>query len=264
MTNTGSPYSVTRMGSGSSAAPDIAQNCGPSRKSRLPCITKQGTPLTLRACNPAIASRCAGSASSSPTQDSNRSPRMYRASAPAASVRRKLKNCRVISGRLASMCRSEMKSVATRSRGGGVNAFDFQDHDLFERSIFLERAHLAGGHVADLVHHLHALDNFSEHCVTPARLVRIERRIVVEIDIELRVGAVRFGRARHADGAALGGQAVARFVERLVGSGLQFVTGVVAAALNEETGDHSMENRVGLLSLVDIAQEVRNGERCAF
>src|SRR5580658_8328940 len=217
----GSPCSVTRMGSGSSSAPDIAQNCGPSRKSRLPCMTKQGTPPKVRARSPAIASRCAGSASSSPTQDSNRSPRMYRASAPAASVRRKLKNCWVISGRLASMCRSEMKSVATRSLARGFDPLDFQDHDLFERSIFLDRAHLAGRHVADLVHHFHALDYLSEHGVSPARLIRIERRVVVQIDIELRVGAVRLGGARHADGAALVGHAVARFVEYLVGRGFQ-------------------------------------------
>jgi hypothetical protein len=69
---------------------------------------------------------------------------MYRASACRASSERKLRNCSVIAGRLASMCKSEIKSVATLlvmgdfvrlGFGDTLDAFD--DHGL-ERRIFLE------------------------------------------------------------------------------------------------------------------------------
>jgi hypothetical protein len=74
-------------------------------------MTKQGTPVEDSARNPAMAALCAASGTSSPTQDSNRSPRMYKAEAYGASVARKLKKCSMTAGRLASMCRSEINSA---------------------------------------------------------------------------------------------------------------------------------------------------------
>ena len=61
---------------GEQRAPVSRQKRSPSRKSRLPCITKQGTPESVSARSAANTSRFDGSGSSSPIQTSNRSPRM--------------------------------------------------------------------------------------------------------------------------------------------------------------------------------------------
>src|ERR1700722_9677540 len=189
----------------------------------------------------------AGSASSSPTQVSKRSPRMYRASAFVAWTLRKSRNCSIASGALASKCTSETKSRAmalvrwgTRRRDGGCRSggrgcwsccgcggrrggrgrrgarhdlFDFLDDDRLQGCIGLERPYGAGRHRADAIDHVHALDDATEDGITPAGRHRIKVRIIGDVDVELRVARVRGVTARKPDRAALILQAVAGLVE---------------------------------------------------
>src|SRR5882672_12602344 len=214
---------------------------------------------------PAIAADCAVSGASSPTQDSNRSPRMYKASASPASVARKLKNCSVIAGRVASMCKSEMKSAATwalqppRLRAG--DALDSFDHHGLERRVFLEGCARAGRNVADPVDHIHALNDLAEYCIAPSGFVGVERLIVEEIHVELRVAAMRILGAGHADRASLIRQAVAGFIDHFCGRGHELVIAVEAAALDDEIGDDAVKSRARIVSLIHVFQEMRDGER---
>src|SRR6202041_2697226 len=190
-------------GSCSNCAPLISENRRDSRKSRLPCMTKQGTPLEVRVRSPAMAADCAASGASSPIHDSNRSPRMYKAAAFFASLCRNSKNCATIAGRVASMCKSEMKSVVIadrtdflrfRSCGAArgtraANALDLQNHDRFYRR-FVDRAVLTRGNIADAIDHVHAVDHAAEDRVTPTRGIGIERGVVVQIHIELTIASM--------------------------------------------------------------------------
>src|SRR3546814_7753437 len=88
-----------RVGSSSSLMPARCAYASPSRKSRLPCMRATGTPLSDRAFSLSATKAPVSEGSSSPTQASNRSPRMYSASAPRAWPSRKSPNSRVISGR---------------------------------------------------------------------------------------------------------------------------------------------------------------------
>src|SRR5580692_7156627 len=157
-------------------------------------MTKQGTPAAVSDLRPAMTAICAGSAASSPTHDSNKSPRMYSASASRARARRNSRNCSVISGRDASMCKSEMNRTATPSvvtQSWGGYAFDPLDDDRLGGRILFEGTFGAGGNRADPVRHIHALHDLAEYRVAPTILIRIERRIVGEVHVELHVSAVR-------------------------------------------------------------------------
>src|ERR1700678_1350661 len=192
-------------------------------------MTKHGTPPAVSDRRPSRAWACPESGASSPTHDSNRSPRMYSASAPRASVLRNSTNWPVMSGRPASMCKSEMKSIATLvsptwrtvtrgepgSRCRRWNAFDLQDHDRLQRRVLLERALGAGRHGGDLIDHVHPLHDLAEHRITPAGLAGIERRIVGQVHVELNVAGMGLRRARESDGAALIGQAISGFIDDL-------------------------------------------------
>ena len=71
----------------------------------------------------------------------------------------------------------------------------------------------AGGGLADVLDHVHALHDASEDGVAPAGRHRVEVRVVDQVHEELRVARVRWVAARHAHGAALVLQAVAGLVE---------------------------------------------------
>src|SRR6476619_1148987 len=115
-----------------------------------------------------------GASSSSPIQLSNRSPRIYSASAARASFARKCTNSSVIRGRASSRCRSEMKRVGIgnpppASAGGGAQLLeqgDFFDDYRRLRHITLERSLCAGFDRLDLVDGIHAVDYFAEHAIT--------------------------------------------------------------------------------------------------
>src|SRR5262249_20891113 len=72
----------------------------------------------------------------------------------------------------------------------------------------------AGADDLDLVHHVHAGDHLAEDAVADAilGLGLVEEGIVLDVDEELRRGAVGFIGAGHGQGAALIGQTVGRFV----------------------------------------------------
>ena len=86
-----------------------------SRKSRLPCMTKQARRCEVSARNPCDRRRF-GRRPAHHRRPRTRTDRRGctgpRRCAPR--LLKKLRNCSVIAGRLASMCRSEMKSAATR------------------------------------------------------------------------------------------------------------------------------------------------------
>src|ERR1700727_2294553 len=263
-------------GSCSNCAPLISENRRDSRKSRLPCMTKQGTPLEVRVRSPAMAADCAESGASSPIHDSNRSPRMYRAAASLASLCRNSKNCAMIAGRLASMCKSEMKSVVTadqkdflRFRSGAArgtratNALDLEDHDGFYRR-FVDRAVLARGDIADAIDHVHAVDHAAEDRVTPTRRIGIERSVVIQVHIELTIASVRILTAGQTHRAPHIAQAIARFVVYSKRRGFGAVVDIEAAALNDETGDYPMNQRVGVVAGIDVGQNIGHGQRRAL
>src|SRR3981081_292650 len=95
-----------------------------------------------------------------------------------------------MAGQLASICRSEMKSVVTQSRGR--HALDSLDDHWLQRGVFLEEPPRSGGHVADAVDHIHSLHDLAEYRISPTRLVGIERPVVEEIHVELAIAPRRF------------------------------------------------------------------------
>src|ERR1700723_1286077 len=107
------------------------------------------------------------------------------------------------------MCRSEMKSAATRSYGLAAvkgpqwsrsgNALDSLDHHRLHRGV-LEHPMRGRRDIADLIDHIHALNDLAEDRIAPARLIGIEGLIVVQVHIELNVAAVRLLAAGHAHG----------------------------------------------------------------
>src|ERR1700722_2127605 len=261
-------------GSCSNCAPLISEKRCDSRKSRLPCMTKQGTPLALSVRSPAMAADCAESGASSPIHDSNRSPRMYKAAASFASLCRNSRNCATIAGRVASMCKSEMKSVLTADRTGflrfrgcgaaraacGSKALDLQDHDRFYRR-FVDRAVLTRGDIADAIDHVHAVDHAAEDRITPTRGIGIERGVVVQIHIELTIASMRILAAGQTHRAPHIAQAIARFVVYSERRGFGGVVDIEAAALNDETGDYAVNQRVGVMAGIDVGQNIGHGQR---
>src|SRR5262245_53515722 len=111
---------------------------------------------------------------------------MYSASAPRASRSRNSRNCAVMSGRVPSRCRSEMKSVVTVVADVTrlLHFHDPDDDHRFQRRILLELFDLAGCDRADIVDHVHALDDPTEDRVTPAARLRIEPVVVGDVEIE--------------------------------------------------------------------------------
>src|SRR3954451_5484041 len=256
----------TTDGSESSVAPLARANASPSRKSRLPCITRISVPLAARRRRkPATTALNGVSMSSSPIQYSNRSPRMKSACAPLASCSMNLKKRSFASGRSSLRCRSEMKSE--RKLLGGADARRLDDHRLL-RHIAREGTARAGGQLGDLVHHVHAGHHLAEHRVAvavAARVAPVEEGVVVDVDEELRGCRVRIRRARHGDGADVVLQSRLDRALRLVGDRtarlLLAEIVIEAAALDHETVNDAMEHRAVVMAVFHVLQEVLDGLR---
>ena len=122
----------------------------------------------------------------------------------------------------------------------------------------------AGFHQLDLVDHLHATADGTEHAVAPTlhRLVLVIQIVVIgHVDEELRRCGVRVAGAGHRQGTNLVGQAVVGFV-------LDSLAGIffnkarqVAAALNHEVVDHAMEQGAIVVTVAAVLLEVGTGDR---
>src|SRR6202041_618619 len=124
---------------------------------------------------------------------------------------RQPKNCSMIRGRLASMCKSEMNSVATLksgSLGAAGHALDFLDDDGLQRRLLLQDSMRPGGDIADLIDHIHAGDHLPKDRITPSGLLGIQGGVIVEVHVELGIAAVRLPGARESHGAAYIAQAI--------------------------------------------------------
>lgn len=111
---------------------------------------------------------------------------------------------------------------------------------------------------------VHALEGFAEHAVAKAclRLIfKIQKVVVTEIDEELRTGRMRVGCSCHGDSASVVRQAVGRFVLDGRGSGFLIHGRGEATALNHEPGNYSMEDCIGVMTIIGIALEVGTGVR---
>ena len=94
----------------------------------------------------------------------------------------------------------------------------------------------------------HAFHDAAEHGIAPAAGLRIERGVVREVDIELRVAAVRIGRARQADRAAPVRQPLPDSLGMPSRVGFSAYLLVVAAGLRDEVGDDAMEDRARVVA----------------
>ncbi len=118
-----------------------------------------------------------------------------------------------------------------------------------------------GFHLADLINHVHAFDDFTEHAVAPAVLTGVVQEVVVAgVDEELRSGGIGHVGAGHGDGVVVVLQAVVGFVLDGGVGGLLAHAGLEAAALNHEVVNHAMENGVAVKTGVHVVEEVLDGD----
>src|SRR5690606_17098979 len=107
---------------------------------------------------------------------------------------------------------------------------------------------------------VHTGADAAEYGIAPATRglpLVIEESIVDDVDEELRGRAVGILGARQGYGTALVGQPVVRFVaDRIAGRFAAHVAGK-AAALDHETGNDAMEDRVVVVAGADISKEIR-------
>ena len=178
---------TSTVGSSSSVMPHCAAKPAPTRKSRLPCMKKTGTRCAdaSRSSSAHSASKPGWAAASSPTQTSNRSPRMKSASAGVVSqvAAPGLEGGRLVGlqvqvgdevdgaprGRRHAARRMPVTaSCARHRRRPSLDRDDgLLDHHVFERHVVVE-ALAAGLHGLDLVDHVGAADDLAEHRVAPA------------------------------------------------------------------------------------------------
>src|SRR5258708_367744 len=111
-------------------------------------------------------------------------------SGPRAGPRRNSKKTRLISGRDAHRCRSEMKKTAK----GPLDHFRPLDDHVLDGHVGVTPA-FSGLDLFDLVDHVLALDDLAEHAVAPTLGVRrrmIEKIVVLDADEKLAGGRMRF------------------------------------------------------------------------
>src|SRR4051812_9401248 len=253
------PWISCTVGSARSFAPVALQKRSPMRKSRLPCMRYTGTPRReTSASRPAITALNGASRSSSPTQDSKKSPRMYSASAAGALASSNSMNRSFASGRSSVRWRSEMKSEGTTSRLllGADHRHGLDHHGLL-RHVAAEGAARAGRRLGDLGHHVHAVDYLAEDRIAPAVLAGIVEEVVaLDVDEELRACRVRIAGARHSDGSDVVLQAVLRLVLDRLRRRFLVVGLVEAAALDHEAVDHPVEHRAVVVPVLYVLQEI--------
>src|SRR5438552_6689487 len=232
-------------GSSIRRALQAAAKSAPRRKSRFPCMMcKEGPAREHSASAPTTDALNGSPRSSSPAQYSNRSPRMYRDSAVRAGPWRNSKKTRLISGRDALRCRSEMKKTAK----GPLDDFRPLDDHVLDGHVGVTAA-AAGLYPLDFVDDVLALDDLAEDAVAPAlgagRRV-IEEVVVLDVDEELARGRMRVGSPRHGDGIAIVLQAVAGLVVDGLLSRFLAHSRLEAAALDHEAVDDTVKHGAGV------------------
>src|ERR1700722_15112113 len=147
---------------------------------------------------------------------------------------------------------------ATRALSG-CSAHALHD-DRVDRNI-VEAAPPAGLDRGDLVDHVHAVGNAGEHGVAEVAARGIEKIVVLQIDEKLRGRAVDVVGARHGERAAFVLEAVVRLVlDGRLRALLRHVFGE-ASALDDEAGHDAVKDGAVEEAIVDIAQEIGNGQR---
>ena len=135
------------------------------------------------------------------------------------------------------------------------------DHGRF-RDILIG-AVAAGGYALDAVHDVLPLNDLAEHGIAVAgrRFVLVVQEVVVRhVDEELRRGGVGIVGTGHGDGVGVVLEAVPGFVDHgLAGVGLFLHVGGMAAALNHESVDDAVEDRVVVEAGFHVIQEVADG-----
>src|SRR5881296_3021302 len=240
-----------------------AAKSAPRRKSRFPCMMCREGPAREHSASAPTTDALNGSPrSSSPAQYSNRSPRMYRDSAVRAGPRRNSKKTRLISGRDALRCRSEMKKTAK----GPLDDFRPLDDHVLDGYVGVTAA-FSGLDLFDFVDHVPAFHDLAEHAVAPAlgagRRV-IQEVIVLEVDEELARGRMRLGGARHGYGIAIVLEAVAGLVLDGLLSRLLAHSGFEAAALDHESVDDAVKHGIGIEPRFDVSEEILDRFRRAL
>src|SRR6266705_1288247 len=246
-----------------SCAPLARAKASPNRKSRFPCIRWTCVPPRAHSASAPITRALSGSStSSSPAQYSNRSPSMYRACAPRAGTRRNSKKTRLISGRDAHRCRSEMK----RTGNGSLNHFHVLDDHVLYGHVGVTAA-FSGLDPFDFVDDVPAFDDLAEHAVAPAlgagRRV-IQEVVVLDVDEELARGRMRLGSPRHGDGIAIVLEAVAGLVLDGSSSRLLAHSRLEAAALDHEAVDDAVKHGIGIEPRLDVSEEILDRFRRAL
>src|SRR5690606_34813777 len=138
--------------------------------------------------------------------------------------------------------------------------FHFLDHNGLQRRIALERADLSGRDRADFVDDGHSFDDAPENCISPAAWLRVEHRIVDEVDVKLRSAAVWVTCACEPYCAADVRKSVPRLIRNRGSCRLLIVFLVVATALNDEVADHTMKNRAVVVAGTPVLVEVGEGQ----
>src|SRR5215472_6816097 len=115
---------------------------------------------------------------------------------------------RVFSSRRASPPRCRATGTAALL---GLEAACRDDHDVFERRVLVSLAR-ARADARNLVDDLHAIGYPAEHRVAVVARTVVEKAVVLQVDEELRGGAVDIAGARHGERAARVPQPVLRFV----------------------------------------------------
>ena len=116
-------------------------------------------------------------------------------------------------------------------------------------------AAIARRHFLDLVYNFRAASYFAEYAITPTLLIlsRMVQEIVIrDIDEELGGCGVWIRRARHGDCVLVVLHFIVCFVLDLSAGRFLFHTGFKAAALNHESVDHTMKDRIVELALADV------------
>src|SRR5689334_19071218 len=114
-------------------------------------------------------------------------------------------------------------------------------------------------HALDAVDDIRTGDDAAEHAITPtlrARPLVIEKRVVGDVDEELRARRMWIGRARHCDRVALVLESVRGLVRDRRTRGLLSHAGREAAALNHEAVDDAVEDGVVVMAVADVLKKI--------
>src|SRR5665213_3619645 len=175
-----------------------------------------------------------------------------------------LSGCHQRSSSTAALLRTTQASsrptIQCSSRLIGRDFARGDDHHVLHRHIVMT-ATPTGLHRGDLIHDIHAVHDLAEYGITIGAGLVIEELIVLEVDEELRGGAVDVVGARHRQAAALVLHAIGCLV--LDGGVIGFLAHVRRhpAALDHEAGDDPVENEAIEKFLAHIALEILDRDR---